>query len=81
MDSNERLYVADRANKRVQMFESDGRYVGEMTNVGQPYGLAMTKDNILFVADGSQGNEKVTIVDPKTRQVLGSILDGFSNAE
>ena len=80
MDSNERLYVADRANKRVQMFESDGRYVGQMTNVGQPYGLAMTKDNILFVADGSQGNEKVTIVDPKTRQVLGSILDGMVGA-
>ena len=40
-----------------------------------PYGLFMTKDDILYVVDGTQGNpdEFLTIVDTKNMNILGQI--------
>jgi DNA-binding beta-propeller fold protein YncE len=73
MDSKGRLYVADRSNKRVEIFDQDGGYVSEMTNAGMPYGLFMTKDDVLYVVDGSQGNDNLIIIDTKDRKILGRI--------
>jgi DNA-binding beta-propeller fold protein YncE len=71
MDSKGRLYVANRSNKRVEIYDQDGGYVGVMTNVGTPYGLFMTKDDILYAVDGTQGVDDLTIVDTKTQKVIG----------
>jgi sugar lactone lactonase YvrE len=73
MDSKGRLYVADRTNKRVEIFDQDGGYVSQMTNAGQPYGLFMTKEDVLYVVDGSQGNDNLTIVDTKNQEILGRV--------
>jgi DNA-binding beta-propeller fold protein YncE len=73
MDSKGRLYVADRTNKRVEIFDQDGAYISQMTNAGQPYGLFMTKDDVLYVVDGSQGNDNLTIVDTKNQEILGRV--------
>jgi DNA-binding beta-propeller fold protein YncE len=73
MDSKGRLYVADRSNKRVEIFDQDGGYVSEMTNAGMPYGLFMTKDDVLYVVDGSQGNDNLTIIDTKDQKILGRV--------
>jgi len=71
MDSKGRLYVADRSNKRVQVFDQEGKYISQMTNAGTPYGLFMAKNDILYVSDGTQGQEHVTILDTKDDKVLG----------
>jgi DNA-binding beta-propeller fold protein YncE len=71
MDSKGRLYVADRTNKRVQVFDQEGNYISQMTNAGTPYGLFMAKNDILYVSDGTQGQEHVTILDTKDDNVLG----------
>ncbi len=75
MDSVGRLYVANRSNKRVEVFDQDGRFLDQITSAGTPYGLFMTKDDVLYVVDGTQGNpdEFLTIVDTKTRAILGEI--------
>jgi hypothetical protein len=73
MDSKGRLFVADRSNKRVEIFDQDGKYLDQMTNTGTPYGLFMTKNDVLYVTDGSQGKEDLTIVDTRTRKVVGHI--------
>jgi len=73
MDSKGRLYVADRSNKRVEIFDQDGGYVSEMTNAGTPYGLFMTRDDVLYVVDGSQGNDNLTIIDTKDQKILGRV--------
>jgi len=73
IDSKGRLYVADRSNKRVEIFDQDGKYLDQMTNAGTPYGLFMTKDDVLYVTDGSQGKEDMTIVDTKSGQILGHV--------
>lgn len=73
MDSKGRLYVANRSNKRIEIFDQDGKYLDVMTNVGMPYGLYMTKDDVLYVTDGSQGKEDLTIVNTKDQKILGHI--------
>jgi peptidylamidoglycolate lyase len=70
MDTKEHLYVADRSNKRVEIFDHDGGYVGVMTNVGTPYGLFMTKDDILYAVDGTADRQDLTAVDTKNQKVL-----------
>jgi DNA-binding beta-propeller fold protein YncE len=71
MDSKARLYVADRSNKRIEIFDQDGAYIDQMTNAGTPYGLFMTKDDVLYVVDGSQGKDDLTIVNTRDRNVMG----------
>jgi streptogramin lyase len=71
MDSKGHLYVANRSNKRIEIFDQDGGYVGVMTNAGTPYGLFMTKDDILYTCDGTEGKDDVTIIDTKDQKVLG----------
>ena len=70
MDSKGHLFVADRSNKRIEIFDQDGGYVGVMTNAGTPYGLFMAKGDILYTVDGTQGKDDLTIIDTKNQAVL-----------
>jgi DNA-binding beta-propeller fold protein YncE len=53
-DSQGRLYVADRENNRIQIFDSNGDFISEWTHVGQPWALAITSgpNQIIFMTDG-----------------------------
>jgi len=74
------VYVADRANNRVQAFRVDGTFVKEGFNrreslgTGSAFGVALSADpqqRFLYVADGS--NERVAILDRNTLELIGSI--------
>ena len=56
MDSEGRLYVADRSNKRIQVFDQDGKYLNQMSQFGAPAGMFMTKDDTLYVVAGAPEN-------------------------
>lgn len=56
MDSEGRLYVADRSNKRIQVFDQDGKYLDQMTQFGTPAGIFITKDDMLYVVAGAPEN-------------------------
>jgi len=64
-DQRGRLYVGDRENNRVQVFEPDGKFVASWTAGGAPYGLGLAVDGRLFVADGRAN--RVTVLDPNGR--------------
>jgi len=51
LDAQGRVFVADRENNRIQVFDPDGKYLRQMEGFA-PYGLFITPDQILFVADG-----------------------------
>ena len=73
MDSAGRLYVADRANSRIQIFDQDGKFIAEWTQFGRPSGVAI-RDDIIYVAD-SQSSDKVNA--PFHRGIrVGSVKDG-----
>jgi DNA-binding beta-propeller fold protein YncE len=58
VDNQERVYVSDRDNGRVEVFDSNGKFLKEWAGTGGASVLAMTKDqhlwvgNVLFDLDG-----------------------------
>ena len=53
MDSKGRLYVADRNNARVQVYDQSGRLLDSWTNVVIPWGLWVTSDDDIWVCGAS----------------------------
>ncbi len=51
MDSRGRLFVGDRSNNRIQVFDQDGRFLEEWRQFGRPSGIYITADDTIYVAD------------------------------
>ena len=51
IDSMNRLIVGDRGNNRLQIFELDGTYIGELRQFGRPSGIYIDDDDTIYVAD------------------------------
>ena len=52
VDNQRRIYVCDRANSRIQIFDENGKYLDEWNNIRYPYYIYMSKDQHLWVGDG-----------------------------
>jgi len=78
LDSRDRVFVADRSNNRIQIFEPDGRFVAEWKQFGRPSGIFIDGNDTLYVAD-SESNEKR---NPgfQTGIKIGSARDGSLSA-
>ncbi len=50
-DSRGRLFVADRGNVRLQIFDQDGKFLEETKAFSRISGLFITKDDTLYAAD------------------------------
>ena len=55
-DSKGRLFVADRSNNRVQVFDKDMNVVDSWTHFGRPSGIWILKDDTLIVSDSESNN-------------------------
>ena len=55
IDAKGLVYVADRNNQRIQVFDADGTFVREMPLPGTPCGLFITPDQTLWLAHGHAG--------------------------
>ena len=42
IDAQRRVYVADRSNSRIQIFDENGKYLSEWDNIRQPYHIMIT---------------------------------------
>jgi DNA-binding beta-propeller fold protein YncE len=60
LNTRGRIYVGDRENNRIQVFDADGKFLAQWTEGGAPFGLFPTADGRLFVADGRA--HRVTIL-------------------
>jgi DNA-binding beta-propeller fold protein YncE len=58
MDSQGRVFVADRGNNRIQIFSEDGELLSIWTQFGKPSGLFIDADDTLYVSDGLSGVER-----------------------
>lgn len=65
LDAKGRVYVGDRENNRVQVFDADGKFLAVWKESGAPYGLFL-KGERLFVADGRANWIKVLDLEGKT---------------
>jgi DNA-binding beta-propeller fold protein YncE len=73
-NSNGTVYVADRENRRVQMFLPDGTFVKQLRRTETPFAanLAFSPDReqqFLYVGSG----KNIAVVDRKTLDVVGTI--------
>ena len=76
MDSQGRLYVGDRGNARIQIFDQEGEYIATWTQFGRPSGLFITADDMLYSAD-SESNATWGANPGWRRGIrIGSIKDG-----
>jgi len=50
-DSQGRLFVADRGNSRIQIFDQDGKFLAQWTQFGRPSGLYIDSTDRLFAID------------------------------
>lgn len=58
MDSQGRLFVADRANSRIQIFDQDGQHLATWTQFGRPSGLFIDADDTLYAADSESNTRR-----------------------
>ena len=77
IDSRGLLYVGDRRNKRVQVFDQSGKFLRQWNHLGTPWGV-FVKDDRLYVVDGTEANN-LYIVSTKDGKVLDKV-DGLRNA-
>jgi DNA-binding beta-propeller fold protein YncE len=77
------VYVCDRPNNRIQVFQRDGKFVKEVRIApltrgdGAVWDIAFSRDpaqKYLYLADGK--NEKVYVMDRQSLEVLTSFGDG-----
>ena len=78
-DSKGRLFVADRNNNRIQIFDQEGNFIEQWTQFSRPSGIFIdAKDNI-YVAD-SESNSVRPHPGWKRGIRIGNISDGFVTA-
>jgi len=59
------VYVCDRENHRIQVFNTDGQFVTMWTDIQQPMDISVDKEGIFYVSEGRAGgpSARVSIVN------------------
>jgi len=53
VDARGRVYVGDRLNERIQVFDENGNYLSKWTGIGSPWGIYYArKEGAIFMCDG-----------------------------
>ena len=81
MDDDGLLYVGDRSNRRIQVFEQDGTFVRDFYNMGRASGITI-RNNKLYVADSESNYARnpgfrrgIRVMDLDTGFVIAFIPD------
>ena len=75
MDSQGRLFVADRGNNRIQILDQDGKFIDQWPQFSRPSGIAIRND-VLYVADSESGSVAPNHKEWKRGIRIGSVKDG-----
>ena len=73
IDSQDRVFVGDRGNRRIQIFDQDGKHLDTWTQFGRPSGILITADDTLYVGDVSEPGGGITIGSARTGIVRQTI--------
>jgi DNA-binding beta-propeller fold protein YncE len=79
-DYKGRLYVADRENARIQVFDTTGKLLAVWKNIVTPWGLFMTKNQELWVCGSScvkkEGTDEHIVLPPPDQVLMKLNLKG-----
>lgn len=76
MDSRGRLFVGDRQNNRVQIFDQDGKFIAEWKQFSRPSGLFIDKKDNIYSADSESESVSRNHDGWKRGIRIGSAKDG-----
>ena len=78
LDSAGRVFVADRSNSRIQIFDQDSNFIAEWKQFGRPSAVFIDKNDMLYVADSQTEDREGCTPDPGCRRGIriGSAKDG-----
>ena len=81
-DSRGRLFVGDRANNRVQIFDQDAKFLDQWKQFGRPSGVYIDKNDILYVTDSESTDKEGYGYNPGWKRGIriGSAKDGVVTA-
>ncbi|MEP7365227.1 MAG: 6-bladed beta-propeller [Acidobacteriota bacterium] len=71
IDDRDRLLITDRENYRIQVFDTNGKFLVEWDDVGSPWGLALYEDGGVWMADGHNNRVLKLTRDGKIAGMLG----------
>jgi sugar lactone lactonase YvrE len=75
-DSKARLFVADRNNNRIQIFDQDGRFIEQWTDFSRPSGVYIDRHDNIYVADSESGSVARNHPGWKRGIRIGNVKDG-----
>ena len=77
-DSQGRLFVGDRGNNRVQIFDQNGKFIADWKQFGRPSGVFIDKNDVLYVTDSESTDRTGYGNNPGFRRGIriGSVKDG-----
>lgn len=76
MDSSGRLFVGDRGNSRVLIFDQSGNFLDEWAQFGRPSGMFIDSNDLLYVADSSSSNTPRSNPGFEEGIRVGNVRDG-----
>jgi DNA-binding beta-propeller fold protein YncE len=56
MDSRGRLFLGDRNNNRIQIFDQDGNFLDQWPQFSRPSGVYIDRNDVIYVADSESGS-------------------------
>lgn len=77
MDSRGRLFVGDRQNNRIQIFDQDGNFIDQMFQFSRPSGVFIDRNDTLYVADSESESVSKNHDGWKRGIRIGKIADGL----
>ena len=78
IDSQDRLYVADRSNSRVVVFDKDGKFLAAWKQFGRPSGIYVDRNDVLYSIDSQSTDMPGDRYNPNCKRGIrvGSTKDG-----
>jgi sugar lactone lactonase YvrE len=80
MDSRGRLFVGDRSNNRIQIFDQDGNFLDEWYQFSRPSGIFIDAQDNIYVADSESGSVNPAHVAWQRGIRIGKATDGSITA-
>ncbi len=80
MDSKGRIFVGDRGNNRLQIFDPEGNFLAQWTQFSRPSGVFIDAKDNLYVADSESESVSKNHDGWKRGIRVGSARDGVVNA-
>ena len=82
MDSQGRLFVGDRQNNRIQIFDQDGNFIDQLFQFSRPSGVFIDAGDTIYVADFGNWSwcQKITTAGNAGSESARSPTDGWQHS-